>query len=112
MKNDENPEKRIQQILNSADKLRRASPKPYLLTRINARLANPAKNGWETMAAFISRPVVMAAGLCLLLTVNISVLITKNVFPASQSSDRAFVNTGDDDEDYNSLANIDNIENQ
>jgi hypothetical protein len=109
MKNDENIEERIEEVLNSIGNIQRATPKPYLLTRINARLA-PAKNAWENLAAFISKPSNMAAGICLLLAINISVLAYKNQIP-NATTERSITISADEEDDYNNLATIDNIEN-
>jgi hypothetical protein len=110
MKSDENSEERLEEILNSIGDMQRAVPKPYLLTRINARMATPAKNVWENLAAFISKPAVMVAGICLLLTINISVLVYKNQTSGIATERSVTISAGEDDE-YNNLATIDNIEN-
>ena len=65
MENDKNIERQIEDALNSINGINKATPKPYLLTRINTRLSNPVKSSWENVAVFISRPSVMALGLCL-----------------------------------------------
>ncbi len=112
MKKDENNEMRIGDIFNSVNGLQRATPRPYLLTRINARLNNPIKNIWENMATFISRPSVVIAGICLFLLVNISVLVYKNSTSTIPAAERSYTTIADEYDDYNNLATIDNIENQ
>ena len=111
MKTDDNNEKQIEAILNSIDNIQRASPAPYLHTRINARLNNPVRNIWENISSFISRPAVMVAGICLILTINISVLVVKNTSTAGAFTERSYTIAGEDDE-YTNLATIDNIETQ
>ena len=76
--NDKNIDRRIEETLNSFDNIQRASPKPFLLTRINAQLNNKAKNIWEKTAFFISRPTVMLLGLSLVIAINLSVILINN----------------------------------
>lgn len=111
MKKDENNEKRMGDILNSIAGLQRAIPRPYLLTRINARLTNPGKNIWENMATFISRPSVVVAGIFVLLLVNISVFMYKNSTSTIPAAEQTYTVTADEYDEYNNLATIDNIEN-
>lgn len=68
----------IEDTLNSFENIQKASPKPYLLTRITAKINNKTKNSWEAIAYFISRPAVMVLGLSLLITVNLSVILINN----------------------------------
>ena len=74
--NDKHIDKQIEEALNSIDNIQRASPKPYLFTRINAGMNG--KNIWEKTAYFISRPSVMALGLSLVITINLSVILINN----------------------------------
>jgi hypothetical protein len=112
MKNNKKVEAEIEAALNSLDDIKRAAPAPYLLTRIHARLGSPVTNTWESIAAFISRPSVMVAGLCLLITINISVLFYKNYTPSNTVTERSLTISADEEDEYNNLATIDNIENQ
>ncbi len=108
MKNDKNIQLQIEEALNSVDGIKKAAPRPYLLTRINARLNRQAKTNWEKAAAFISRPVVMVAGLCLVLAINIGVVLLNTSTSKNIVAERS-ANAGTD-EDYNtiSFASIDN----
>lgn len=78
MEPDKKTAQQIEEALNSFDNIQRASPKPYLLTRINAKINNKARNSWEAIAFFISRPAVMVLGLGLVITVNLSVILINN----------------------------------
>lgn len=111
MKKDETTERKIEAAFNSIDAIQRASPQPYLFTRINARLQSPVKNFWEKTAIFISHPSVMIAGICLLLTINISVLVFKSSSPAAAVAERSLNTVAEEDDEYNTLVTIDNIEN-
>ena len=63
-------EKRIEETLNSLDGIQRAEPQPFFYTRVIGRLQRDEKNIWEKMGSFLSRPVVVIAGLVLILVVN------------------------------------------
>ena len=76
--NDKNIARKIEETLNSFDNIQRASPKPFLLTRIHAQLNNKAKNIWEKTAFFISRPTIMLLGLSLVIAINLSVILINN----------------------------------
>ena len=76
--NDKNIARQIEEALRSFDNIQRASPKPFLLTRIHAQLNNKAKNIWEQAAFFISRPTVMLFGLSLIIVINLSVIFINN----------------------------------
>ena len=111
MKNDENIERQIEEALNSIGSIQRATPKPYLFTRLNARLNKQTKSIWESAAAFISRPAVVAISLCLILTINISVLLI-NISSTKNTTNETAVNITNDDDDYSATyVTIDNIEN-
>ena len=79
MKN-ENLNKKVEAAMHSLDGCVPASPKPYLLTRINARLQqqNETKGFWTEALSFISRPVVISACLILVLITNLLVFNSKN----------------------------------
>lgn len=108
MKNDKNIQLQVEEALNSVDGIQKASPKPYLLTRINARLNRQAKTNWEKAAVFISRPAVMVAGVCLVLAINISVVLLNNSASNNTVAEHSANVGSDEDEAYTSFATIDN----
>lgn len=111
MINDENIDRRIEKAFDSIDGIQRAIPKPYLLTRINARLGKDVKNFWDTAAIFMSRPAVMALGLCLIAAINV-VVILQNKSSAGNTVAEHSINTMAEEDDYSTtFATIDNIEN-
>jgi len=75
MNKQEQVNKLIEQAIHSADGIQKASPEPYLLTRINARLAQQKDTVWERVLWFIGRPAVAISGLCLLIIINVLVVI-------------------------------------
>lgn len=90
----------IEETLNSLNNIKRASPKPYLLTRINARINHTTKNNWEAIAYFISKPAVMVLGLSLLITVNLSVILINN--SSKNKVVERSISTLSEEEDYTS----------
>lgn len=73
-------EQQIDAVIESLGGVSKASPAPYLLTRINARLGKDADNSfWGRAGAFISRPAVAGFGLGVFMLVNcIAVTVLKN----------------------------------
>jgi hypothetical protein len=69
--------KKVEKALESLDGLHRAEPRPFLFTRVKARLERDQKNSWETIGSFLTRPVVAIAGLCLILAMNVFILTQK-----------------------------------
>ena len=106
MKDNKNADEYVEQALNSIEGISRATPKPYLLTRIHARLESQTKNWWETAAYFISRPAVVAGSLFLLIAMNVAVVLVNNATTDNSVSDRQTT-----DEYTSAFATIDNIEN-
>lgn len=75
----ENLNKKVEAALQSLDGFVPASPKPFLLTRINARLQqNEGKGFWTDALSFINRPLVIAACLLLVLISNLLVFTNNN----------------------------------
>lgn len=108
MKDNEDINQKIDAAFNSLNNIQRASPKPYLLTRINARLDKEVKSIWETMAIYISRPLVMVLGLCLIIIINVSVVLVNK--SSSISIAERSVNAIDDEENNATFATIDNTD--
>jgi len=72
--------KRVEETLNSLDGIKRATPQPWLFSRIKARLSREEaeeRTVWGTMGSFLSRPVVAIAGLCLILLFNGALLLNQ-----------------------------------
>jgi len=65
----------IDQTLTSADGIERAVAKPFLLTRINARLNQSKETIWEKTSLFIVKPSVAFSGLAVLLLINVMVIL-------------------------------------
>ena len=86
MKHRDDIEKRVEETLNSLDGIKRASPQPWLFTRIRARLSREEaeeKTVWTAWASFLSKPAVVLAGLCLILLFNGALLLTRPAIPSA-----------------------------
>ncbi len=69
----------VEEALNSVDGAGRAEPRPFLLTRINARRLNATtETAWERAGRFIARPAVVIAGLCMVIGINALVVAYNN----------------------------------
>jgi hypothetical protein len=70
-------EKLVEETINSFDGAERSGPKPFLFTRIYARMQNQAdpQNIWTRAGSFLSSPRVALAGLLLILTLNATIII-------------------------------------
>lgn len=73
MKSKSDIEKRVEEALNSLDGIQRATPQPWLFSRVKAKLLREAeeeKTIWGVLGSFLSKPVVAIAGLFLILFLN------------------------------------------
>lgn len=70
MKQQSDIEKRVEDALNSLDGIQRATPQPWLFSRVKGRLLKEEKTKWETISSFLSKPAVAIAGLFLILGLN------------------------------------------
>jgi len=95
MNNKENINKLVEEALSSVDSIKRAEAKPFLLTRIHARMNKDYGSVWEKAGWFVTRPAVAFAGLCLIVLINVTVIFSNNSFsqamvaeqPAQTSTD-------------------------
>lgn len=84
--------KMVEETLNSMDDAERATPAPYLLTRINARMNKEAVavSVWERVSALLGKPLVAIPSIVVVLLLNFwiirsSVSNTNNLPPADYS---------------------------
>jgi len=78
-------DKMTDEALNSLDGADRATVRPYLFTRLRARMERQKESAWENVGRFIARPAVVVAGLCVIIALNI-LAITSNNSTASNTS--------------------------
>ena len=72
---------KIEEILKSIDGIEKATVKPFLLTRVNARIkaANALpENIWYRIAFYLKKPSVAFAAVLLLVLINIFVIKSNN----------------------------------
>ncbi len=74
---DEFIHKKIDAAMHSIDKIEKASPRPFLFTRLEARMQNE-KNAWTKISSFVSRPIVAFACICLVIFINAMVILFSN----------------------------------
>lgn len=70
---DEFINKKVDETLNSLDDAEKASPRPFLFTRLEARMQNE-RNIWSKISSFVARPLVAFACICLVLIINAAVI--------------------------------------
>lgn len=108
MKMNDNLNKLTDDAMNSMDDAGKATPPPYLLTRINARLKETPANFWERASLLMGKPVVAAS--------FVLVLIMTNVFVIIQNKQQTFNNVADQPiqspaDDFSTVATIYDNEN-
>lgn len=96
MNNKEQINKLVEDTLNSFDDVKRAEPKPFLLTRINARMSKESGTAWEKVSWFISRPAVAFTGLCLVLLINAMVIVYNKTSAPATVADQVAQNPADE----------------
>ena len=99
----------VDEAINSVENAKRASPMPFLLTRINAKLDKTNESVWEKAGWFIGRPAFAIPGLVMLIFINLMVIVFSGqdtfTSPTEQSAQAAA------DEFSYSVAAIYDIEN-
>ena len=80
--------KLIDDALNSADDIKRAAVKPFLITRIHARMSKETRSVWEKAGWFIGRPAVAFTGLCLILLINTMAVVVVRSSSSNEVSER------------------------
>jgi hypothetical protein len=94
--------KKVEEVLGSLDNIQRAEPQSFFFTRVNARLKRDEKSFWETTGAFLARPAVAIAGLCVILAINVFILIQKE----TATSSAPITETSQPQEDENIFAAV------
>ncbi|HVT84805.1 MAG TPA: hypothetical protein VHD35_06365 [Chitinophagaceae bacterium] len=90
---------KTEEILNSLDGIRRATPQPFLHTRVMARLTKDATSTlWEKMASLISRPAFAIATIALFLLINVAVVFHFSAKTSTNTQDESAIVS---DNEYN-----------
>lgn len=67
----------VEETINAMDGAEKASPAPFLLTRINAALQKQKLSFWERISVFISRPGIAVGAVLLLIILNVGLYAYK-----------------------------------
>jgi hypothetical protein len=110
MDNKKHIDKMAEEALSSIDGAERAIPKPYLLTRVKARMDRKNETVLERSGSFILRPVFVIAGLCLVIGIN-ALVIAFNKNTADTDSYAVNEQTTSADEFGTTVATLYDIEN-
>lgn len=70
MNRQEHITKQVDETLESLDGIRRATPAPFLFTRLEARLEELPVSVWDRAIQFITRPVVAIAAILVIVSLN------------------------------------------
>jgi hypothetical protein len=84
-----NIDKLVQDALNSADGAGRAAARPYLFTRLSAKMQRRQNSRWDAAVSFITRPAVVVAGLCLVAVINIMAVMISDDGTATVADEQA-----------------------
>jgi hypothetical protein len=71
---DEFIHKKVNEVMGSMDGMERAIPRPFLFTRLEARMRNE-RGVWGRLSSFVARPVVAFACICFIIILNAMVII-------------------------------------
>ena len=99
--------KLIEEALSSVDDAQRAEPRPYLLTRINARMNKETASVWEKAGRFITRPAVAFTGLCMIVLLNVMVVMYNKIPDSTTVADQT-AQTQADEFSYTAVTIYDN----
>lgn len=92
-------EKLVEETLNSLEGAKRAEAKPFLLTRVLAKInsGEETANVWTRISVFLSKPAVALAGLLLIVLINAAIIFSntkdkENMQNINSSKDEFAVN--------------------
>lgn len=96
MDNEKKRDLLVEAALSSFDGARQAEAKPFLLTRINARMNRATESVWEKAGWFIGRPAVAFSGLCLIILINTLVVVFNKQSNTVANAEQVVHNTTDE----------------
>ena len=110
MNKQEKINKLVEEALSSVDDAQRAEPKPYLLTRINARINKGTASVWEKTGRLITRPAVAFTGLCMIVLLNVLVVMNKTSHSTTIAEQTAQTQADDLSYTASTIYDIDNTQ--
>lgn len=69
--------KKIDEVMQSLNRVEKASPSPFFFTRLEARMERE-KSSWEKISSFVAKPVVAFACICLVIMINAWVIFSSH----------------------------------
>ena len=79
----------VEEAFNSFNNIERASPKPFLLSRVNSRLQKKKSSSWwENAALLIGKPSFAIPGLAMLMLINLTAVIFYATEPSTSISEQ------------------------
>ena len=87
MNKQEQINKLVEGALSSVDDVQRAAAKPFLLTRIQARMNKGTETFWEKAGWVVGRPAVAFTGLCMVILINAIVIMYNRPSDSINSAD-------------------------
>lgn len=88
MNKQERINRQIEDAMECADGITRAEAKPFLLTRINARMNRATESAWEKAGWVIGRPAVAFTGLCMIILINVMVVVFNSRSDSAASAEQ------------------------
>lgn len=104
-------DKMLEATLNSMEAAERATPAPYLLTRINARMQNGRNSSaWQKISAVLARPAIAFSFFVFILMMNVWI-ISSSVGNNNASSSMQNLQPSDDEYSMNASTSLFDFEN-
>jgi len=91
MNNKNDIQKLVNETLNSLEGLQKAEPRPFLFTRVMARIKRDEDTLWEKLAALIAKPAIAFATVILFLAINAFVLFQASGNNSSNTQETSLV---------------------
>ncbi len=104
--NNKQQEQWIENALNSLDNAQSAEPKPFLYTRLYAKMTNKKESVWDFYLQFLSKPAIAFASICVVIAVN--VLVISNGYKQQSQTiveEGQYATLNDNDDDVPSIFN-------
>jgi hypothetical protein len=95
MTNRNDIEKLVNETLNSLDGIQKAEPRPFMVTRIMARMNQKEETIWEKLIFLISKPAVAFATVILFIAINAFVLFNVSSDSPSEAQEPTLVADSD-----------------
>lgn len=67
--------KNVEDTMRSLDGIEQATPNPFFFTRLEARMKRE-RGVWDKISAFVARPVITFACICLVIMINAAVIFS------------------------------------